>query len=105
MKLIRFGEPEKECPGLLQTDGIVDLRQYFEAIPDINESFFAEGWLARIAGRRFQGQALDVRLGPPVSRPSKIICLGKNYSEHAKEGGFDVPETPLLFSKGPNMLT
>lgn len=104
MKLIRFGEPEKERPGLLQADGIVDLRQYFEEIPDINEHFFAEGWLARIDGHRFEGQALDVRLGPPVSRPSKIICLGKNYSEHAKEGGFDVPEAPLLFSKGPNTL-
>jgi 2-keto-4-pentenoate hydratase/2-oxohepta-3-ene-1,7-dioic acid hydratase in catechol pathway len=43
-------------------------------------------------------------LGCPIQHPSKIICLGKNYAEHAKEGGFDQPERPLLFCKGPNAL-
>ena len=47
---------------------------------------------------------MDVRIGCPVCRPSKIICLGKNYSEHAKEGGFENPERPLLFCKTPNTL-
>ena len=47
---------------------------------------------------------MDVRLGPPVARPPKIICLGKNYPEHAREGGFDMPKAPLLFSKTPNAL-
>ena len=47
---------------------------------------------------------MDVRLGSPVAQPSKIICVGKNYAEHAREGGFDQPESPILFSKTPNSL-
>jgi 2-keto-4-pentenoate hydratase/2-oxohepta-3-ene-1,7-dioic acid hydratase in catechol pathway len=104
MKLIRFGEPGNERPGLWQEDGIVDLRRHFKEIPDIGEAFFREGWLERLAAGQFAGQTMDVRFGAPVSRPSKIICLGKNYVEHAQEGGFDVPEAPLLFCKGPNTL-
>jgi len=46
----------------------------------------------------------DVRLGPPVTDPSKIICLGLNYSDHAAEQGRAVPERPLTFAKGPNAL-
>jgi 2-keto-4-pentenoate hydratase/2-oxohepta-3-ene-1,7-dioic acid hydratase in catechol pathway len=47
---------------------------------------------------------MNVRLGPPLARPSKIICLGKNYAEHAREGGFETPPAPLLFCKSPNAL-
>lgn len=104
MKLIRFGGPGNERPGLWQEDGIVDLRRHFKEIPDIGEAFFREGWLERLAAVHFAGRTMDVRFGAPVSRPSKIICLGKNYVEHAREGGFDVPEAPLLFCKGPNTL-
>lgn len=104
MKLIRFGGPGNEKPGLWQEDGIVDLRCHFKEIPDIGEAFFREGWLERLAAGQFAGRTMDVRFGAPVSRPSKIICLGKNYVEHAREGDFDVPEAPLLFCKGPNTL-
>jgi hypothetical protein len=104
MRLIRFGEPGHEKPGLLQEDGIVDLGRYFKVIPDIGEAFFREGWLARIAAGCYSGRAMEVRYGAPVIRPSKIICLGKNYVEHAREGGFEVPEAPLLFCKSPNTL-
>jgi 2-keto-4-pentenoate hydratase/2-oxohepta-3-ene-1,7-dioic acid hydratase in catechol pathway len=104
MKLIRFGEPGNERPGLLQSDGIVDLRHHFSQLPDIGEEFFRKGWLERIADNRFSGKPMEVRLGAPIANPTKIICLGKNYIEHAKEGGFEVPEAPLLFSKGPNTL-
>jgi len=48
---------------------------------------------------------MDVRLGSPVVRPSKLICLGKNYLEHAQEGNFDAPEKPLLFAKAPSALS
>jgi 2,4-diketo-3-deoxy-L-fuconate hydrolase len=47
---------------------------------------------------------LSGRLGAPVTGPSKIICLGKNYAEHAKEGGFDAPSSPLIFCKTPNTV-
>ena len=105
MQLIRFGEPGKERPGLLKGDRIVDLRDHFPAIPDIGEAFFADGWLEKASGVAAPGREMAIRLGPPVSRPSKIICLGKNYLEHAREGGFDAPPAPLLFVKAPSSIT
>lgn len=104
MKFVRFGSVGNERPGLWQTDGIVDLRAVFPEIPDIGELFFKDDWPIRLAQHQLPGQTMDVRLGPPVARPSKIICIGKNYIEHAKEGGFDAPKSPLLFSKTPNAL-
>jgi 2,4-didehydro-3-deoxy-L-rhamnonate hydrolase len=104
MRLIRYGLPGDECPGLWSEDGIVDLRTLFPNIPDIGESFFAEGWLEKVRDVKAVPRKMDVRLGPPVARPPKIICLGKNYPEHAKEGGFDMPKAPLLFCKTPNAL-
>jgi 2-keto-4-pentenoate hydratase/2-oxohepta-3-ene-1,7-dioic acid hydratase in catechol pathway len=104
MKLIRFGEKGKEKPGLWQNGRIVDLRCIFPDMPDIGEIFFTEGWMEKIAGVDAHGEEMDVRLGPPISRPGKIICLGKNYAEHAREGGFDAPKAPLLFCKTANTV-
>jgi len=104
MRLIRFGAAGNERPGLWQADGIVDLRALFPDIPDIGERFFTQGWIDKVAAVKAAPQFMEVRLGPPVARPAKIICLGKNYAEHAKEGGFDMPEAPLLFCKTPNAL-
>ena len=105
MRLIRFGNQGAERPGLWKEGRIVDLRRHFPEIPDIGEVFFRDGWLAKIAGLNDEGEPMDVRLGPPVARPSKLICLGKNYLEHAKEGNFDAPEKPLLFAKAPSALS
>ena len=104
MRLIRFGAPGRERPGLLQADGIVDLREIYADIPDIDERFFNQGWIEKLRHSKHAGRCMQVRLGPPVAKPSKIICLGKNYVEHAKEGGFDTPSAPLLFCKSPNAL-
>jgi 2,4-diketo-3-deoxy-L-fuconate hydrolase len=104
MKLIRLGPKGQERPGLWQADGVVDLRAHFPDIPDIDESFFRQGWLQRLTGLTLPGQELEERWGPPVARPSKIICLGKNYMEHAKEGGFENPASPLIFCKTLNAL-
>ena len=104
MRIIRFGPHGQERPGLWKNGRIVDLRSIFPDIPDVNASFFQQGWLARIAEVDAEGEALSVRIGPPIHNPSKIICLGKNYAEHAKEGGFDKPESPLLFAKTPNTI-
>ena len=104
MKLIRFGPPGDERPGLQQADGIVDLRFHYPDIPDIGEAFFRQGWLERLAKKEIAGKAMQVRIAAPVHKPSKIICLGKNYVEHAKEGGFEVPAAPLLFCKTSNAL-
>jgi 2-keto-4-pentenoate hydratase/2-oxohepta-3-ene-1,7-dioic acid hydratase in catechol pathway len=61
--------------------------------------------LQRIKGIEEPGQEMDVRLGCPLNRPSKIICLGLNYVDHREESGFEKPQKPLLFSKTPNALT
>ena len=104
MRIVRFGPRGQERPGLWKDGRIVDLRNIFPDIPDVNARFFQQGWLPRIAKVDAEGEAMAVRIGPPVQHPSKIICLGKNYAEHAKEGGFDKPESPLLFAKTPNTL-
>jgi len=107
MKFVRFGEKGKENPGVWKDGKIADLRNIFPDIPDICERFFREEWLEKISHFSLLTSHFsisNVRLGAPVYRPSKIICLGKNYAEHAKEGGFEYPEKPLLFCKTPNAL-
>lgn len=104
MKLIRFGPEGQEKPGIMKEDRIIDLRQLFPDIPDIGERFFSLGWLDKISNVNEPGRKMDVRLGAPVSRPSKIICLGKNYIEHAKEGGMEPPSRPLIFCKSLNTM-
>jgi 2,4-didehydro-3-deoxy-L-rhamnonate hydrolase len=105
MKLIRYGQKGKAKPGLWKDGKIVDLREIFPQIPDINETFFREGWLEKVAGVKKSGQKIEARIASPIHRPSKIICLGKNYAEHAKEGGFENPEKPLIFCKTQNALS
>jgi 2-keto-4-pentenoate hydratase/2-oxohepta-3-ene-1,7-dioic acid hydratase in catechol pathway len=104
VRLIRFGPRGRERPGIEVENRIVDLRQYYPGIPDIGETFFRDGWPATLAGLDAPGEPLTVRRGCPIDRPSKIICLGKNYAEHAKEGGFEHPDKPLVFCKGTNAL-
>ena len=104
MRLIRFGRKGMERPGIEIEDRIVDLRRYFPDIPDIGEAFFRNGWLDKVAGLDATGEPMTERRGCPLDRSSKIICLGKNYAAHAKEGGFDQPDKPLLFCKGSNAL-
>ena len=104
MKLVRFGEKGKEKPGLWKDGNIVDLKKIFPEIPDIGEAFFRQNWPEKIAEINDSGQTLKDRIGCPVHAPSKIICLGKNYAEHAKEGGFENPDKPLIFCKTPNAI-
>ena len=104
MKLVRFGDKGKEKPGLWKDGNIVDLKKIFPDIPDIGEVFFRENWLEKISEISDPGQTLKDRIGCPIHAPSKIICLGKNYAEHAKEGGFENPDKPLIFCKTPNAL-
>jgi 2-keto-4-pentenoate hydratase/2-oxohepta-3-ene-1,7-dioic acid hydratase in catechol pathway len=105
MRLIRYGLPGEEKPGLWLDDRIIDLKSIFPAMPDIGEEFFREGWLEKVQKITTDGKRMKVRFGSPVCRPGKIICIGKNYMEHAKEGGFDIPEKPLLFAKASSSLT
>ncbi len=112
MKLIRFGEPGREEPGVLLENGrMLDASGEFH---DYDEGFFASGGLEALAEWVKEGcpGAAEVpsheRLGPPVARPSKIVCIGKNYREHAMEMGGELPTEPVMFMKassawsGPN---
>jgi 2,4-diketo-3-deoxy-L-fuconate hydrolase len=103
MRLIRFGDEGREEPGVWLPDGRrVDASGEFL---DYDEGFFASGGLEALAewieGGCPGGLEIDplARLGPPVERPSKIVCVGKNYLEHAKELGEGIPTEPTLFMK------
>ena len=110
MKLVRFGERGKERPGVWMGDGrILDVRALAFHIEDFNGHFFANDGAAQLQrllddpGAVFV-DAADVRLGPPIARPSKIICVGANYADHAKEFGHAIPEAPILFSKATSSI-
>jgi 2,4-diketo-3-deoxy-L-fuconate hydrolase len=103
MKLIRFGEPGREDPGVMLEDGrCIDASGEFL---DFDEGFFAMGGMESLAEWVESGcpggmeVPKDARLGPPVERPSKIVCVGKNYLDHALEFGEGVPVEPVLFMK------
>lgn len=108
MKLIRFGAPGRETPGVQLPDGRrVDARAFGG---DYDEAFFGGDGLARLArwvereGATAPTVAPDVRLGPPLCRPSKIICVGLNYRDHAKESGMAVPAEPVIFFKATSAM-
>jgi 2-keto-4-pentenoate hydratase/2-oxohepta-3-ene-1,7-dioic acid hydratase in catechol pathway len=108
MKLIRFGPAGQEKPGVLAPDGRrIDASGFGQ---DYDEAFFGGDGLARLAqwvareGARAPVIGDDVRLGPPLVRPSKIICVGLNYRDHAKESGMAVPAEPVLFFKATSAI-
>lgn len=107
MKLLRFGEPGHEKPGLRIQQDIVDVSSFGE---DFGEHFFETDGLRRLE-QWLKGKtdlpkvSPDVRLGAPFTRPSKIICVGLNYSDHAKETGAKLPTEPILFFKSTTALT
>jgi 2,4-didehydro-3-deoxy-L-rhamnonate hydrolase len=109
MKLIRFGEAGKEKPGVIINDAWFDVSGY---TTDYDENFFENNGLSAlktiISGKTLKEIPRDVRLGPPVAKPSKIICIGLNYSDHATESKMQLPPEPVIFFKattaivGPN---
>lgn len=108
MKLIRYGNPGHEKPGLLLPDGrLIDASAF---TPDYNEAFFAgdameglRGWMVRHAGEA-PVVAPGTRLGPPLARPSKLICIGLNYRDHAAETGAAIPAEPIVFFKATSAI-
>src|SRR6184192_2418320 len=114
MKLIRFGEPGRERPGLILPDGRrIDASGFAGGGggADYDEAFFGSGGLERLArwladvGGAAPVVATDARLGPPICRPSKIVCVGLNYRDHTRESGMAVPEEPVLFFKATTAIT
>jgi 2-keto-4-pentenoate hydratase/2-oxohepta-3-ene-1,7-dioic acid hydratase in catechol pathway len=116
MKLVRFGRPGEERPGVWldtvpERDGpaILDVRAMAFDIRDYDAHFFGRWGLARLRGLLGeQGRKLvdpeGLRLGAPVARPGKIVCVGSNYAQHAAEFGKEVPRTPVFFCKAGTSL-
>ena len=108
MKLIRFGDPGKEKPGIiLGDDSWIDVNAFGE---DYDEDFFGTDGIARLQSWQQNNRAScpavskTERLGPPVKKPSKIVCIGVNYAGHAKESGMELPAEPVLFFKAPSAV-
>jgi 2,4-didehydro-3-deoxy-L-rhamnonate hydrolase len=108
MKLIRWGEAGQEKPGLLLNDGTrLDVSNI---VRDYDEKFFGDAGVDTL--RRWLDQnestaprvSSSIRLGPPISRPSKIICIGVNYREHVAESGAQAPREPVVFMKATSSL-
>ena len=111
MKLVRFGPRGEERPGVLmeKDSKILDVRAMAFDIEDFNGHFFTHWGIQRIQALLKEPSlktvpADGVRLGPPVARPGKIVCLGKNYADHAAEFDAEIPSSPILFSKAPTSL-
>jgi|HubBroStandDraft_1064217.scaffolds.fasta_scaffold18269_2 2-keto-4-pentenoate hydratase/2-oxohepta-3-ene-1,7-dioic acid hydratase in catechol pathway len=108
MKLIRFGETGGERPGIITEDGArLDVSG---CVQDYDEAFFANDglpslkqWLKQNAASAPR-VAASVRLGPPISRPSKLVCIGLNFRDHAKESKMELPKEPVIFFKATTSL-
>jgi 2,4-diketo-3-deoxy-L-fuconate hydrolase len=108
MKLIRFGAAGNEKPGILLADGTrLDISAFGS---DYDEKFFATGgvealskWLTTNSNAAPKVSA-EVRLGPPICRPSKIVCIGLNFRDHAHETGAKIPTEPVIFFKSTTAL-
>jgi len=108
VKLIRFGSPGEEKPGLqLDSGKKIDASGFGS---DYDEAFFAGDGLERLKSWAEQNAETapvvgdEVRLGPPVCRPSKIVCIGLNFSDHAAESGMEPPSEPVVFFKATTAL-
>jgi len=108
LKLIRFGEAGKERPGVLLDNGSrLDVSDF---VSDYDEAFFARGGMDDLRGwlkTHFSSASRvpsTIRLGPPICRPSKIVCIGLNYRDHAAETGAGIPKEPVIFFKATTSL-
>lgn len=108
MKLIRFGEPGRERPGLQMPDGTrLDVSGFGH---DYDEQFFANDGIRELNrwvksnAQNAPVLAASTRLGPPICRPSKIVCIGLNYRDHARESKMEIPEEPVIFFKATSSL-
>jgi 2-keto-4-pentenoate hydratase/2-oxohepta-3-ene-1,7-dioic acid hydratase in catechol pathway len=108
MKLLRVGTAGAERPALLDAEGT--LRDLSAVVPDIDGPLLADdGALGRIRAAADAGTlpALDsagLRIGPPLARIGKIVCIGLNYHDHARETGAEPPSEPVIFFKAADTV-
>ena len=106
MKLLRYGPRGQEKPGILDRDG--QIRDLSAIIRDIGPEALAPASLDKL--RQLNPASLPVvsgnpRLGPCIGNVSKLVCVGLNYSDHAKEAGAAIPSEPVLFLKAVSSIT
>jgi len=108
MKLIRFGKEGFEKPGVqLENEKRIDVSDFGS---DYNEKFFGNGGIEGLRSWLITNQSTcpevdeNVRLGSPVARPSKLVCIGLNYAKHAAESGMEVPKEPVIFFKATSAI-
>ena len=106
MKLIRYGQPGNEKPGIYRDEKRYDLSDKFK---DYNEEFFTKNGLdelRKILSRSDFLPEVDpgVRWASPIARPSKIVCIGLNYADHATESNMQLPKEPVVFFKATSSL-
>lgn len=106
MKLVRFGEAGCERPGLLDAGGVV--RDLSSVLPELDGAALAPASLARLRAldpAALPAVAAGTRLGPPLARVGKIVAIGLNYADHAREAGQDVPAEPTVFMKAASAIS
>lgn len=106
MKLLRYGEPGKEKPGLIDPAG--NVRDLSDVVGDIDAHALAEGLIERL--RDIDVDALSridgaPRIGPCIGGVGKIVCVGLNYTDHGAETGMALPREPVLFTKASSAIT
>ena len=105
MKLVRYGKPGKEKPGLIDAEG--KLRYLSAVIKDLTPDQLGDAALARL--RKLKTAALPLvkgtpRLGSPVGGVGKFIAIGLNYADHAAESGLPIPKEPVIFMKASSCI-
>ena len=106
MRLVRFGEAGQEKPGLMDAQG--NIRDLSGAVRDIDENAISDEGLTKLRGldpNTLPKVSGNPRLGVPVANVQKLICIGLNYSDHAKESNMPIPTEPVVFMKAVSALT
>jgi 2-keto-4-pentenoate hydratase/2-oxohepta-3-ene-1,7-dioic acid hydratase in catechol pathway len=105
MKLVRFGAPGAERPGLVDAQGVIrDLSAHVTDITGETLSAASLDKLRKLDTKALPAAPAGVRLGPPVGNVKNFIAVGLNYEDHAKETGAPIPKEPILFNKLPNCI-
>jgi 2-keto-4-pentenoate hydratase/2-oxohepta-3-ene-1,7-dioic acid hydratase in catechol pathway len=105
MKLVRYGNPGKEKPGLIDADG--KLRDLSAVIPDVTSAHLSDAMLAKL--RRLKTASLPLvkgkpRMGCPVADIGKFVAIGLNYADHAAESNLPIPKEPIVFMKATSCI-
>jgi 2-keto-4-pentenoate hydratase/2-oxohepta-3-ene-1,7-dioic acid hydratase in catechol pathway len=106
MKLLRIGDPGKEKPAVMLGDGkVVDVSAH---VSNYDGAFFESGGVEKlkkiITGKLPEIDLTGKRVGAPIARPWKVIGIGLNYADHAKESGMPIPPEPVVFTKASNTV-